>query len=459
MNLSNQELLALQNRIEKVGTDAFIAEEFRLRGVRVRKRQKIKDFTDEKAKESYIEDRKKEDEVRAELRSLMWAAYKTKNIAHLGEGIFWDDGIGLDFFDPYERYYLDKGRPKGRLIDNDLPVLESLEELIDALSAAVPELDAPMLRWFCYHRSVAETIHYRAFSIPKKSGGRRHIWAPMPKLKAMQSWILDNITARMPIHEAAHGFAHGRSILSNASVHTNSQVVLSMDLKNFFPTLTFPRVKGLFRAIGYREGIATLLSLICTEAPRRPICIQDPQTGEDKWVYVAVGPRCLPQGSPASPSLTNLACVRLDRRLTGFCQKYGLRYTRYADDLTFSVPVGAIKKHDMKWVEGVVRSIVESEGFAVHPDKVVIMGEGNSQRVTGLVVNGPDAPRVPREFKQWLRAAIHNQQNDQPFHEGENWHTLMGYASFVFSAEQDRGRRYLDALLSLKTDLGITDEE
>ena len=122
MNLSHQELLALQNRIEKVGKDAFIKEEFRLRGVVERKRQKIKDFTDDKAKASYIADRKKEDEVRSELRTLMWAAYKTKNIAYLGDGIFWDDGIGLDFFDPYERYEKDEktGRESGRLVDNDI---------------------------------------------------------------------------------------------------------------------------------------------------------------------------------------------------------------------------------------------------------------------------------------------------------------------------------------------------
>ena len=441
MNLSHTELLALQNRIEKVGKDAFIKEEFRLRGVVVQTRQKIKDFTDDKAKESYIADRKKEDEVRSELRTLMWAAYKTKNIAYLGDGIFWDDGMGLDFFDPYER--------AERIIDNDVPALETLEELLEALAEAVPELDAPMLRWFCYHRDVAETIHYRAFSIPKKSGGRRHIWAPMPKLKAMQSWILENILVRMPVHEAAHGFIQGRSIFSNAAVHTDSKIILSMDLKNFFPTLTFPRVKGLFRAMGYRAGVATLLALICTESPRRPICVRDPQSGEEKWVYVAVGPRCLPQGSPASPAITNLACVRLDRRLTGLCQKLGIRYTRYADDLTFSVSASSKKNHDMKWLEEMVTKIVNSEGFRVHPDKVGTMGTGTSQRVTGLVVNGPKSPRVPRTLKQWLRAAIHNQQQGKAFHENENWETLMGYASFVFSAEPEKGTHLLQALLAL----------
>ena len=242
MTLSHQELVKLQTRIEEMGKDQFIREELRLRKVVVEKRRQIKDIADKAAKERYIANRKKEEEVRSELRTLMWAAHKTKNIAYVGDDIFWQDGIGQDFFDPYERLE--------RLKDNDIPQIETVEALVEALSEAVPGLDVSMLRWFCYHRDVAETVHYRAFSIPKKSGGRRHIWAPLPKMKALQNWILRNILVRLPIHNAAHGFVHERSILTNAQVHTASKVVLSMDIKDFFPSLTFPRVKGIFRAMG-----------------------------------------------------------------------------------------------------------------------------------------------------------------------------------------------------------------
>ena len=442
MNLSKEELLKLQHEIEKMGgRERYIEAELSRRGIVVEQRRSMKSFADKIAKSVYIENRKKEEEARAELRKLTWAAHKTSNISYLGEGIFWSDSLGVDFFDPYER--------SQRRADNDIPELESVDALVEALAEAVPGLDVPKLRWFCYHRDVAEVTHYRTFSIAKKSGGKRHISAPMPQLKALQEWILRNILVRMPVHEAAHGFIHGRSILTNAAVHTNSSFVLSMDLKDFFPSLTFRRVKGIFRAMGYLEGIATILALICTESPRQPICLKDPQTGEDKWVHVALRERCLPQGSPASPMLTNLASLRLDRRLTGFAQKHGLRYTRYADDLSFSLAADADVSHDTTWLQKVVRQIVKSEGFTVHPDKSKVMGKGNRQEVTGLIVNDDAPPRVPRELKQKLRAAVNNQEKGLPFYDDEDLNTLLGYASFVYSAQPKVGATYLERLLAL----------
>src|SRR5690606_26053703 len=114
---------------------------------------------------------------------------------------------------------------------------------------------------------------------------------------------------RLPVHGAAHGFLHGRSIASNAAVHKDAAVLLKVDLKDFFPTVTLPRVKGVFRKAGYREQIATLLALLCTEAPRHVAEV------EGQTYYLSLGPRCLPQGAPTSPAITNTLCLRLDRRL------------------------------------------------------------------------------------------------------------------------------------------------
>ena len=450
MNRTKEQLVALQKEINILGgREKYIKSEIKRRGIVVEKRVSMKSFTDDKRKEEYIKNRKIEEDIRAELRSLTWEAYKTENISYLGEGIFWNDSLGVDFFDPYERSV--------RRADNDVPEIETIEDLVKALQEAVPDLDVPKLRWFCFHRDVAEVVHYETFAIPKKSGGKRYISAPLPQLKSLQNWILRNILERMPIHEAAHGFIEGRSIVTNAAVHTNSQFVLSMDLKDFFPTLTFRRVKGIFRAMGYLEGIATIFALICTESPRQPICLKDDQTGEKKWVHVAVGPRCLPQGSPASPMLTNLASMRLDRRLTGFACKHGLRYTRYADDLTFSAPMGT--DHKKEWLENVVTDIVQGEGFQVHPEKTKMMGTGNRQEVTGLVVNDTIVPRVPKTVKEKLRAAIHNQEQGKAFYEDESLDTFLGYASFIYSAQPTIGQKYLDRTLELMKNMNAILED
>ena len=417
------------------GPERYIRSELQRMGVPVRSRIKITRIKDDKQREAYIRDRNREEEARAPLRRKVWDAYKATHLVHLGVDIHWNDVVGVDFFDPYER--------RQRLEDNALPELETVDQLIERLREAVPDLDIPALRWFCYHRDVAHTLHYRPFVIPKRSGGVRHIWAPMPKLKAIQKWVLHNVAERLPKHGAGHGFIVGRSILTNAQAHTGSQVVVGMDLKDFFPTLTLPRVKGIFRSAGYLEGISTLLALLCTEAPRFPSHL------DGKTVYVATGTRCLPQGSPASPALTNAACLRLDRRLAGYATKFGWRYTRYADDLTFSYPTSGDGTPRVDRLIKVAQDIIKAEGFTVHPDKTHVMGPGDRQEVTGLIVNGDGPPRVPREFRRMLRAAVNNLQQGKPFHEDEDVQTLTGYASFLFSTDADAGRQRFEELAAL----------
>jgi hypothetical protein len=278
-------------------------------------------------------------------------------------------------------------------------------------------------------------IHYYRFTIPKRDGSPRPICAPLPKLKAVQHWILRNIVERLPVHGAAHGFLPGRSILTNATVHTNPKTILKMDVKDFFPTVTLPRVKGIFRNAGYREQVATLLALLCTESPREIVDL------DGKRYYVALGPRCLPQGAPTSPGLTNTLCLRMDRRLTGLAKHYGWRYTRYADDLTFSLPGDAQGPPKLGALMGVVTRIVAEEGFTVHPDKTRVLRKGGRQKVTGLVVNGTGAPRVPRKLKRELRAAIFNLTHGKPLKDGETVQHLAGLAAYIHMTDPKLGLR------------------
>src|SRR5258706_10782021 len=237
-----------------------------------------------------------------------------------------------------------------------LPSLSTPAQLAAAM--AIPLL---RLRWLAFHSEASGVSHYVRFQIPKKSGGMREIWAPQPKISAAQHWILENILSKLPVGPVAHGFVPGRSTVTNAAPHVKRAIVVNVDLKDFFPTITFPRVKGIYESLGYSPAVATVLALLSTEAPRREV------EYSGKKYFVATGPRALPQGASTSPALSNLAAWTLDRRLGGVASKLGWTYTRYADDLTFSgdtlVPKGEKNPKSVAWVLAPTRHLCEDEGF------------------------------------------------------------------------------------------------
>lgn len=272
-----------------------------------------------------------------------------------------------------------------------LPVAQSGADLAGLMGITLPKL-----RWLTYHRSSATLVHYHRYAIAKKTGGVRYISAPKPALKEAQRWVLENILARLEVEPQAHGFVPFHSIVSNAKCHVNKQVVVNVDLKDFFPSITFRRVKGLFHKIGYSEHAATVLALLCTEPPRVATEL------DGKVYHVALGSRVLPQGACTSPAITNLLCRRLDRRLTGLAKRHGFTYTRYADDLTFSGDNGRAVGRLLRSV----RSILTVEDFTEHPRKTRVMRQSNRQEVTGVTVNVK--PAVSRKEVRELRAMLHN---------------------------------------------------
>ena len=255
------------------------------------------------------------------------------------------------------------------------------------------------LAFLTYHRGATMLDHYHRFTIPKKRGGVRVISSPKTRLRTAQRYVLESVLAPLPVHEAAVAFRPGVSIVDNAARHAGKPVVVRLDLKDFFPSVTFPRVRRLFESFGYSPGVATLFGLLCTEAPRAALTLD----GGAKR-FVAVGERCLPQGACTSPALTNLLCRRLDARLSGLAAAGGFTYTRYADDLVFShaeagVAVGALLR--------TVRQILTDSGFIVNEEKTVVLRPHHRQSVTGLVTNGDLPPRVSREDLRRFRAFLH----------------------------------------------------
>lgn len=307
-----------------------------------------------------------------------------------------------------------------------LPPIADSKALSEAMGISLNEL-----RFLCFQKEVSQINHYQQFEIAKKTGGVRKISAPMPRLKRVQYWLLDNVLNKVEIHSAAHGFATGRSILTNALPHVKKAVVINLDLENFFPTIHYRRIKGLFQKLGYSEQIATLMALLTTE-PETESLTMDEQT----W-FVQQGERFLPQGAPTSPMLTNILCRRLDARLSSMAAKLGFNYSRYADDMTFS----SDSTENVQKLLWRCKQIIQDEGFIIHPDKTRIMRRHQKQEVTGVVVN--EKPSVDRETLKRFRALLFQIKKDGI--DGKSWGcgdvmaSIEGYANFVAMIAPEKG--------------------
>ncbi len=272
-----------------------------------------------------------------------------------------------------------------------LPIWRTEEDLARDLGISLKEL------WFfAIHRERERQPHYVSFSIPKRSGGRRLIMAPKRRLKAIQRKLLALLVEKLPVSEHAHAFRRGRSIRTGAEPHVGKPAVLKLDLKDFFPSVTVARVRGLLIAYGYGYPVATTLAVLMTEAERQPVEV------DGACFHVPVGERHCVQGAPTSPGICNALLLRLDRRLAGLARKHGLSYTRYADDLSFS---GTLDRSAAGRLRCVVSRVISEEGFVLNTDKTRFMGQGSRQTVTGVVVN--QTLGLSRQERRRLRAMAH----------------------------------------------------
>lgn len=288
------------------------------------------------------------------------------------------------------RLHFEGGDPE-QLSEANLPVLRTFGDIAEALNVT-----PAILQSLTYERGADTTDHYTRFAIPKRSGGRRLISTPKPAMRAAQQWIRVNVLAPLPVSPHAAAFRPGRSIVDNARRHSGKACVIRMDLSDFFATVSFPRIRGFFESLGYNPGVATVLALICTDAPRSRVTL-DGQTQ-----MVIVGDRSLPQGACTSPDLANLVTIRLDARIAGLARKFGYTYSRYADDLVLSAESEEI------FAAGVVSAVTRvcsEEGFTVNPRKTRIMRVPNRQLVTGLMVN--HGVRLTRKDLRRIRAFLH----------------------------------------------------
>lgn len=275
---------------------------------------------------------------------------------------------------------------------------------------------------------------YNSFPIPKKNGGERVIHAPKKELKFLQKKLsnvlwecyLESIESKSkdknfktPV--LSHAFEKGKSIITNSQMHRNKKYILNIDLKNFFDSFNFGRVRGFFikdRDFAVSPEIATVIAQIA--------CYQGK----------------LPQGAPSSPIITNLITRILDYRIVKIAKKYRFTYSRYADDLTFSTnrelnsnKLRASKELDNFLTE--LEEVIISSGFEINPKKTRLSNNMQRQEVTGLVVN--KKINVKREYIKNTRAMAFQLYKDGAFEIDKKPGTinqLTGRFAFIFQIDQ-----------------------
>ena len=246
---------------------------------------------------------------------------------------------------------------------------------------------------FLAYGSTRNQSLYKTFEIQKKSGGTRTIYSPTEKLKVIQKQIANDLAYYYKPVPCVFGFVPGRSIADNAGKHINKEFVLNIDLADFFPSIHFGRVRGIFlkKPFNISKDVATWLAQLLTFE------------------------KLLPQGAPSSPIISNMICLKLDQILRRLAISHHLTYTRYADDITFSsgsetFPEEIAKlEHSVSGRSVVINNnfnkLIEDCGFKINPSKTRLLSRGMRQEVTGIVVN--KKCNLPRKYLNTIRGELH----------------------------------------------------
>lgn len=243
---------------------------------------------------------------------------------------------------------------------------------------------------------------YKEFKIKKKSGSYRTIYSPTQGLKEIQKVLSVILQCVFTPHELSFGFVKNKNIVDNAKIHERQDFVFNIDLKDYFTSIDKSRVWKCLQLSPFylndsreRFDIAEIISSICTVE-------MEVERYNEKREFVKLLRYVTPQGAPTSPVLSNIICQRLDYLLTGLAKRFGVKYSRYADDITFSSNINVFK-NDVEFYEELNR-IIEDQRFAINKTKTRIQTKDYRQIVTGLVVNSKAnvSKKYIKELRMWL---------------------------------------------------------
>lgn len=251
---------------------------------------------------------------------------------------------------------------------------------------------------------------YRTFRISKRSGGLRVISVPGPQLKKVQSWLTQHVLNEVQPHTASHAFSPGSSIADCARQHAGARWLVKVDIADFFGSVTEIQVFHIFHKLGYNELISFELARLCTTLPAasakhsmKAWQVRFPRGRIHFYAEKLIGR--LPQGAPTSPMLANLAMRGADEELQRLADFYGLVYTRYSDDITFSTQ-GTFSREQAMAIVKQSAAILKRQGLFPNRAKTAIVHPGARRVVLGLLVDG-DQPRLSRAFRDRLRQHLY----------------------------------------------------
>lgn len=219
---------------------------------------------------------------------------------------------------------------------------------------------------------------YRKFKILKRNGKLRKINEPYPTVKEIQYWILNNILQKIEISPFAKAYVKKRNIRDNARFHKGQRIVINLDVRNYFESITVKKVYSIFLNIGYTQKVSSVLASLC--------CLYNH----------------LPQGAPTSPVLSNIYAKDLDKRISSYTIKNKLRYTRYSDDITIS---GDISDDRISSIINFVKMVLRDNDLKMNDSKTKILRANNRQMVTGVVVNSKLS--IQRKIKKNIRQEMY----------------------------------------------------
>jgi retron-type reverse transcriptase len=289
---------------------------------------------------------------------------------------------------------------KYRLNSLGLPVIRSINDF---------SLLTHISNYTIFQLSKHSEKYYKIYTIPKKTGGSRNITQPNKKLKGLQAWILRNILDKLSVSDFCKGFEKGTSISDNAIPHIGANVILTVDLRDFFPSIRKKYIYNIFNSIGYNRNISAILTNICTY-----------DNG-------------LPQGSPCSPKLANLASWQLDNRIQGYVGKRGIAYTRYADDLSFS----GYHPNKVSKILPTIKNIIKDEKFEINDSKTRIAGATRAKKVTGLIVNERTFGVGRKKYKV-IRSKIYHLTMPENQKDEKLVNHVNGWLSYLYSVDKVR---------------------